>query len=218
MKGREIVKVLECCASEKEDCENCPVNNYCKDNSQEMIKEILDLINRLKAERNKYKIKAQNQKGHLAKLYKLTAGQLADLESLSMDLSSAIMEKDALLDMVEEQKAELAKKDTEIDILIRKKETLNDEISELQHKIASCNSVNAELKAEIERLNIRNKTLTAIIKNYDWKFAKAKSEAIKSFAERLKARIREYIFISELEFQCDEVDILVKEMVGGNNV
>ena len=42
-------------------------------------------------------------------------------------------------------------------------------------------------KAEIERLNIRKKALTDITKNYDWKFAKAKTEAIKEFAERLKA-------------------------------
>jgi chromosome segregation ATPase len=40
--------------------------------------------------------------------------------------------------LIDTQKAELDKKDTEINILIRKKETLNDEIS--------------ELKAEIERL------------------------------------------------------------------
>jgi hypothetical protein len=47
------------------------------------------------------------------------------------------------------------------------------------------------LKEEIERLNIRNKALTAITKNYDWKFAKAKAEAIKEFVERLTNTICE---------------------------
>jgi predicted RNase H-like nuclease (RuvC/YqgF family) len=44
------------------------------------------------------------------------------------------------------------------------------------------------LTAEIERLNIRNKTLSAITRNYDWKFSKVKVEAYKEFAERLKAK------------------------------
>jgi hypothetical protein len=66
------------------------------------------------------------------------------------------------------------KKDIEIDILIRKKKTLRDEIT--------------EQKAEIENLQIRNKTLTDISQNYDWKFAKAKSEARKEFWERLKSK------------------------------
>ena len=49
------------------------------------------------------------------------------------------------------------------------------------------------------------------IENYEIAH-RVRAEAIKEFAERLKARIREYIFISELEFQCEEVDNLVKEM------
>ena len=68
-------------------------------------------------------------------------------------------------------------------------------------------------QAEIERLQIRNKTLTDISVNYDWKFAKAKFEAITEFAERLK---------NDKELICDDtyieenleeyVDNLVKEM------
>jgi hypothetical protein len=42
------------------------------------------------------------------------------------------------LDLIKRQKAEIKNKDTEIDILIRKKETLKDEVS--------------EMRAEIERL------------------------------------------------------------------
>ena len=39
------------------------------------------------------------------------------------------------LDLINRQKDELAKKNTEIDILIRKKETLQDEICELQTEV-----------------------------------------------------------------------------------
>jgi len=41
----------------------------------------------------------------------------------------------AILDLINRQKAEIAKKDTEIDILIRKKEALRDEIAEKQAEI-----------------------------------------------------------------------------------
>jgi cell division protein FtsB len=89
------------------------------------------------------------------------------------------------IDLINRQK-------TEIDILIRKKEVLRDEIAEQQAKVeALINGQEtlqkhiAEQKAEIEGLNIRNKALTAITKNYDWKFAKAKSEAIEEYAAEL---------------------------------
>lgn len=64
--------------------------------------------------------------------------------------------------------------------------------------------------AEIERLNVRNKTLAAIIKNYDWKFTNAKSEAIKEFAERLTEKADKY----GLKYWAtvEDIDNLVKEM------
>ena len=70
-------------------------------------------------------------------------------------------------------------------------------------------------KGEIERLNIRNKALTAIIKNYDWKFARAKSEAIKEFADRLKEH---KILLKDGHYLVDAIciDNLVKEMTEEN--
>ena len=59
-------------------------------------------------------------------------------------------------------------------------------------------------KAEIERLQIKNKTLTEITKNYDWKFEKAKSEAIKEFADKGE-------LIHDVHLIIDHVK---KEMVG----
>ena len=71
-----------------------------------------------------------------------------------------------------------------------------------------------EQKAEIERLNIRNEALTDITKNYDWKFAKAKSEAIKEFAERLK-RYKAYVSGWDIYVVREHhIDNLVKEMAG----
>lgn len=66
-------------------------------------------------------------------------------------------------------------------------------------------------KAEIERLNIRNKALAHIIKNYDWKFAKAKTEAIKEFAERLK-QIKTNLETLRMPLLNMDIDNLVKEM------
>ena len=85
------------------------------------------------------------------------------------------------------QKAEIAKKDTEIDILIRKKESLRDEIS--------------ELKAEIERLEFSNE---------HWNDWEVKCRAIKEFAERLKRKA--YIEGSFMTFSYDTIENLVKEM------
>jgi hypothetical protein len=90
----------------------------------------------------------------------------------------------AIVDLIIRQKAELSKKDTEIDILIRKKEALRDEI--------------AELKAEVERLQEELKITRAHVHNngLEWGLISikksvddTKSEAIKKFAERLSARI-----------------------------
>lgn len=93
----------------------------------------------------------------------------------------------------------IKKKDTEIDILIRKNETLKDE--------------NFELRAEVERKTTECERLEIYMDELvKQKLNQAKAEAIKEFAGMLKARIREYIFISELEFQCEEVDNLAKEL------
>ena len=70
-----------------------------------------------------------------------------------------------LLEVIESQTAE-------IEILIRKKETLRDEITEKD--------------AEIERLRKENERFADIGKMYSEIRAEAKSEAYREFAERLK--------------------------------
>lgn len=101
------------------------------------------------------------------------------------------------LDLINRQAAEIKQKDTEIDILIRKKHTLRDEVEELQKRIVFWR----------EDLDYRPKEIRA--------------EAIKDFAERLKARYRE---LEEFEcadcgyppFHDSDIDNLVIEMTEGN--
>ena len=104
-----------------------------------------------------------------------------------------------LLDIINRQNAE-------IDILIRKNETLKDEVSELQLKNASYN-------AEIERLkDIAKGALNESINICDF-ILDAKAEAIKEFADKLMKKLMNQ------QFQYQEniiiyIDNLVKEMVG----
>ncbi len=98
----------------------------------------------------------------------------------------------------------IKRKDSEIDILIRKKETLRDEIAEQQ--------------AEVERLNKEVDRLSQVVMYHDGQIA----DAIKEFAERLE---KEIIFwqddIHTNEYDCHKYDFvferiyeIIKEMVG----
>ena len=90
------------------------------------------------------------------------------------------------------------KKDTEIDILIRKKEALRDEI--------------AEQKAEVERLQKAIKVQDIMIEQQDYKLKQAKAEAIKEFAERLKNKIfsEDYLLCEPCDM-ANIIDNLLKE-------
>jgi hypothetical protein len=100
-------------------------------------------------------------------------------------------------------------------ILEKLKIDRHDLISKLGDNIDSLERIAFEQQAEIERLQIRNKTLSAITRNYDWKFATAKAEAIKEFAERLKNDKELICDDTYIESNLEEyVDNLVKEMVG----
>ena len=95
-------------------------------------------------------------------------------------------------------------------------ERQSEEIERLQHKIKSCNSVNAELKAEIERYK-------GVIKLLEKDVATAKSEAIKEFAERLEDVSAERLLSegyseNKLVNVVEYVDVitLVKEMTDNN--
>ena len=99
------------------------------------------------------------------------------------------------LDLINRQK-------TEIDILIRKKETLRDEVAEQQAEIE-------RLREENTALDGANVLLTVTLQN-------ARAEAIKEFAERLKdqAYINNYC---NLVINTESIDNLVKEMTEYKN-
>lgn len=84
----------------------------------------------------------------------------------------------ATLDLLKRQQAEIDRKDTEIDILIRKNETLKDEVSE-------CN-------AEIERLQAENECADGYAEAL---VEKTRAEAIKEFAEKTTEIFMRYAHI-----------------------
>lgn len=90
-------------------------------------------------------------------------------------------------DTIAKQKAEIEKKDTEIEILIRKKEALRDEIS--------------ELTAEIERLKDHVVDLNK----------KVKHEAYREFAKKLKAKKFTHKNLGELVY-IEDIDNTLKEL------
>ena len=142
------------------------------------------------------------------------------------------------VDLINRQKAEIKQKDTEIGILIRKKETLRDELAEKQAEIERLQDIiisndeerlsssaimmkkeqelmHAErisgLEAEIERLQ---KQLKEGIDLSDSVVKIFKSEARKEFAERLK----EYGYVPQLSLtgeavvDVEDIDNLLEEM------
>jgi DNA anti-recombination protein RmuC len=106
---------------------------------------------------------------------------------------SKLLEK--LVEVANRQKAELAKKDTEIDILIRKKEALRDEVS--------------ELKAEVEEWKLEQ---CRVLHRCSEQIIEARDEAIKEFAERLKNLTASYWLDN---INKGHIDNLVKEMTEG---
>jgi hypothetical protein len=94
---------------------------------------------------------------------------------------------------------------TEIDILIRKHDSLLDEISEMD--------------AEIERLNAVSEICGDCHKQYAEKIERAKSEAIKEFAERLKKKTYPFPCAIGVEnaVTIRAINNLVKEMTEGKD-
>ena len=71
-------------------------------------------------------------------------------------------------------------------------------------------------KAEIEKLKEKNESLDTLVLSYGDYVTKARAEAIKEFAERLKAEKFKYSPFGELVYVKD-IDKLVKQMVGEDN-
>ena len=107
------------------------------------------------------------------------------------------------LDLINRQKAEIEKKDIEIDILIRKKNDAYDEIAEQQ--------------AEIDRLKetFRKRIGREIEETYSYLIEEIKAEAYKDLAEKLKAKKQRLFSEDEGMLWCvsvDDIDEFLKEV------
>lgn len=91
-----------------------------------------------------------------------------------------------LLRIIKSQKAEIEKKDTEIDILIRKKEALRDEISELTAEIERLTILCTEQNEEISRLQKVRANILNVMKE---KISQIQSEAYREFAKLVNRRL-----------------------------
>lgn len=113
----------------------------------------------------------------------------------------------------------LKRKDAEIDILMRKNNTLKDEISELMAEVERLKEdISFHLRLEsllAEQRDGRDKLIEQLDEHCDTLKAKlktAKSKARKKFAERLKEKA--YIERGFMTFSYDVIDNLLKEMEG----
>lgn len=121
--------------------------------------------------------------------------QKAEIFNLNKENSALKLKNDEFLKSNEKAKAEIEKKDTEIEILIRKKEALRDEISELTAEVERLQKIIVGFmdevgtwsnKYDVDISNIHKLPLLAkedlSIKN------KIKSEAYREFADLIKAK------------------------------
>ena len=130
-------------------------------------------------------------------------------EKFGKDAPCSNLEKYAL-DLINRQKAEIKQKDTEIDILIRKKETLQDELAEKQAEIERLKSFRKE-----GFINLLGNCLvySKNLKDYNDMRKGLKAEARKEFAERLKEKVglpKDRILGTIV--YADEIDNLLEEM------
>ena len=116
-----------------------------------------------------------------------------------------------VLDLINRQKAE-------IDILIRKKETLRDEVYELQAENEKLKTELVGMRGAANSYKMHYDNAQAEIKklefsNEHWNDYEVKCRAITEFAERLKEEKFTHKNFGELVY-VEGIDNLVKEMVG----
>lgn len=107
MKGKETLRALECCANQ-ENCDGCPYDDLggidrCL---YTLLSDVLAFVDRLKIERNKYKNKAQAQKGELARLNKQVTEQKAEIDGL---VEEGLLINKTFMDFVNKRKFEAIK-------------------------------------------------------------------------------------------------------------
>ena len=146
---------------------------------------------------------------------------LSDNLETSRKANSALMKtNDEKTERIAELTEENDRQKAEIDILIRKKETLRDEIAGLQaenemltEKVEALGDPIEFAQYELFELREENRELHKICNQAIKTYKETKAEAIKEFAERFEDELGEDVF-NHYPFILAALDNLVKEMVG----
>ena len=198
MTDKEIIKALECCASESiEDCQVCPYmfdTIYC--DQMKLRADALDLINR-QQEMLDAAIAGQET------LQKALADKDREAAELNSDLKLLKNNHEHLKTIFDETVEKNKRLRDKVVGLTAEKDRLIETFGECQ---AEATKALAEKDKEIKRLNNNISAMAVTMHNC----AKAtRAEAIRAFAERLKTELSFGKYI-----QADQIDNLVKEMVG----
>lgn len=108
------------------------------------------------------------------------------------------------IDEINRQRDEIKQKDTEIDILIRKNETLKDEVLELREEIERLQDIDKRLGEDVDLKLDYIYTLEAQLKT-------VKSETIKEVAARLRKYIK-FDINNDVYIKGADVDKVLNEM------
>ena len=186
MTDNEIIKALKCCINNDALCSKCPYKEIeCINSSGDnlMLKNVIDLINRQKAEKQAMLDHIKVLQYENEKLNEQINQKNALNEILKMDLGSVLGERNALEEMVAEQKAEV--------------EMLKEE--------------NKKQKAILEEINDEINPLP-FETDFDIAMEKAKFEAIKEFMERIEKECNRVNKGYRIGFRTIDVRRIAKEM------
>lgn len=109
-----------------------------------------------------------------------------------------------ILDLINRQRAEIKQKDTEIDILIRKNETLKDEVLELREEIERLQDIDKRLGEDVDLKLDYIYTLESQLKT-------VKSETIKEVTAKLRKYVK-FDINNDVYIKGADVDKVLNEM------
>ena len=186
-------------------------------------RETYRLIIRLKRESNKYRYKAQAQKGEIARLNKQVAEQKAEIANLHHNIKCVKVHKEKLIEQSKLQKAEIERlqklqKPTQTSgFIIQNGKVVfyTNILNGYRHEYKDIDEVVRELNLLLQRCY----KCDEVISHYEGKLKQATAEAIKEFADLLIKRIRKNVtpipqqmYLVKMCIQ--EIYNLVKEMAG----
>ncbi len=211
----QIIKALKCCISATNGvaCEGCPFDetDTCENDSFATERYALDLINRQKAENELKTMDIESLTNERNALEEMVAEQKAEIERLNVDLVG-------MRGACESYKMHYDESQANNKELWAERNRIYESLKETEAELEEYRKVYVNSQAEIERLKDfieKDKglilKLTGVpVEEYNQTI---KSEAINDFAKRLREKAENhYIYWVTV----DEIDNLVKEMTEGN--